>query len=43
MDQRLTPILTQVWVLHWVLEAHLSERAKVPQAQKIMWNLIYCE
>jgi hypothetical protein len=43
VDRRLTPILTQVWVLHWVLKEKMAETAKAPQAMKSLWVLTYCQ
>ena len=43
VDRRLTPILTQVWVLNWVLPDNPPEYAKAPQAMKALWVLTYCQ
>ena len=36
VDRRLTPILTQVWVLHWVIQEKMAKTAKAPQAMKAL-------
>ena len=43
VERRLTPLLTQVWVLHWVLQEKMAETAKAPQAMKSLWVLTYCQ
>ena len=43
VERRLTPILTQVWVLYWVLQEKMAETAKAPQALKALWVLTYCQ